>query len=177
LQAILLNANSFKGAIQSPSFLEVTGMIDEKKIQSIVNQYLENSDKFLIEVNVRPGNRVQVLIDGDKGVQIADCALLTRHIEANVDRSQEDYSLEVSSVGVGSPLKLKRQYPINIGRKIMLVDHDLNKTTGKLVEVVEEGVKIELKPSASDKKAKSGTPETVFFPFSAIKEARVQVSF
>jgi len=161
----------------SPLFFWKTAMIDEKRLESIVNQYFENSDKFLVEVNIRPGNRVQILIDSDQGVQIADCALLTRHIEANFDREAEDYALEVSSVGVGSPLKLIRQYPKNIGRKVLVMDHDLKKTAGKLVEVLEEGIRIEPETASGNQKAKAEAGAVIFFPFSEIKEARVQVSF
>ncbi|HSV89133.1 MAG TPA: ribosome assembly cofactor RimP [Bacteroidales bacterium] len=152
-------------------------MIDGTKIEAIVNQYLENTDIFLVEVNIRPGNRVQVLIDGDKGVKISDCALLTRHIEANYNREPEDYYLEVSSVGVGSPLKLKRQYPINIGRNILIIGNDLQKTTGRLIEVIDEGIRIEMITPSYKKKAGAENMESVFFLFSAIKEARIQVSF
>lgn len=153
-------------------------MIDKSKIEDIVNDYLEGSDKFVVSVNVRPGNRVQVLLDGEKGIQIADCALLSKHIESFFDRNQEDFDLEVSSVGVGSPLKLKKQYHINTGRNIMVLGHDLRKTRGKLVEVKENGIKIE-KESAGKKKKSDQTEEDkfVFFDFKDIKEARIQVSF
>lgn len=153
-------------------------MIDQKRIEDIVNEYLEGTDKFLVSVSVRPGNRVQVLLDGEKGVLVVDCALLSKHIESFFDRDREDFEMEVSSVGVGSPLKQKRQYQINIGRNIMVMGHDLRKTRGKLVEAQENGIKIE-KENAVKKKKKDEAEEDrfVFFAFKDIKEARIQVSF
>jgi ribosome maturation factor RimP len=153
-------------------------MIDQKKVETIVNEYLEGSEKFLVSVNVRPGNRVQVLLDGEKGIKIADCALLSKHIQTFFDRDKEDYDMEVSSVGVGSPLKMLRQYHINVGRNIMVLGHDLRKTRGKLVEVNEQGIKLE-KESAGKKKKNDQAEEDkfVFFAFNDIKEARIQVSF
>lgn len=153
-------------------------MIDKKKIEDIVNEYLEGSENFLVSVNVRPGNRIQVLLDGEKGIHVSDCALLSKHIESFFDRNQQDFDLEVSSVGVGSALKLKRQYKINIGRQIMVLGHDLRKTRGKLVEVNEQGIKIEKEPEGKKKK-KDEAPQdnSVFFGFDQIKEAKIQVSF
>lgn len=153
-------------------------MIDAKRIKSIVNEYLEGSEKFLVSLKVRPGNRVLVLLDGEKGIQIADCALLSKHIESFFDRDAEDFDLEVSSVGVGSPLKMKQQYHINVGRNIMVMGHDLKKNRGKLVEVLDEGIRIEKEKTG--KKPKKGEPledPFTYFAFSDIKEARIQVSF
>jgi ribosome maturation factor RimP len=153
-------------------------MIDQKRIEDIVNEYLEGTDKFLVSVSVRPGNRVQVLLDGEKGILVVDCALLSKHIESFFDRDREDFEMEVSSVGVGSPLKLKRQYQINIGRNIMVMGHDLRKTRGKLLETSQDGIKIE-KEAAGKKKKKDEAEEDrfVFFAFNEIKEAKIQVSF
>lgn len=153
-------------------------MIDQKKVETIVNEYLEGSENFLVSVNVRPGNRVQVLLDGEKGIKVADCALLSKHIQKFFDRDKEDFEMEVSSVGVGSPLKMMRQYHINMGRNIMVLGHDLRKTRGKLVEVSEQGIKME-KEGAAKKKKKDEAEEDkfVFFVFKDIKEARIQVSF
>ena len=153
-------------------------MIDARQIESIVNEYLEGTEKFLVSVHVHQGNRVQVLLDGEGGIQVGDCALLSKHIESFFDRDREDFDLEVSSVGVGSPLKLKRQYRLNVGRNIMVLGQDLKKTRGKLAEVLEECSRIE-KEKTGKKPKKGEIPEdpVVFFAFNDIKEARIQVSF
>ena len=164
--------------MKSPLSLEAIDMIDVRQIESIVNEYLEGTEKFLVSVHVRPGNRVQVLLDGEQGIHVADCALLSKHIESFFDRDAEDFELEVSSVGVGSPLVMKRQYHINVGRNIMVLGHDLRKTRGKLVEVLDDGIRIEKEKKG--KKPKKGEPAEdpfVVFAFGDIREARIQVSF
>jgi ribosome maturation factor RimP len=37
-------------------------------------------------------------------VALQDCIDVSRAIESNLDREEQDFSLEVASVGVGSPL-------------------------------------------------------------------------
>ncbi len=152
-------------------------MIDCNKIENIVNEYLEGSVKFVVSITIRPGNRVQVLLDGEEGIHVSDCALLSKHIVSHFDRDKEDFELEVSSVGVGSILKLKRQYQINVGRNIMVLGHNLKKNRGKLTEVLDNGIKIEPETTAKNKKNPTEEDKFIFFDFNDIKEARIQVSF
>lgn len=50
------------------------------------------------------------MIDGDNGVSINDCISVSRAIEHNLDREEEDFSLEVTSYGISLPLRVPRQY-------------------------------------------------------------------
>ena len=59
-------------------------------------------------------------LDGDNGVALQDCIDISRAIENNLDREEQDFSLEVASVGVGSPLKMVRQYKKNVGRTVIV---------------------------------------------------------
>ncbi len=158
-------------------------MIDKNKIIAIVNEFLEGTDLFLVKVSVSTQNKVSVYLDGDNGVKIEDCVRLSRHIESFFDRDREDYQLEVSSVGVGTPLTLLRQYRNNIGRNIAVLDSDNQKTRGKLLEATPEGITLEKEPSKSGKKKKQketaepAKDSKVFIPFDQIKEAKIQVSF
>ena len=52
------------------------------------------------------------------GLPLKDCMKVSRAIEHNLDREEEDFSLEVASAGATSPLVLPRQYTKNIGRKL-----------------------------------------------------------
>ena len=63
-------------------------------------------------------NTIRVVLDGDEGVNLQDCMNISRAIEHNLDREEEDFSLEVTSAGAASPLELPRQYKKNIGRKL-----------------------------------------------------------
>jgi ribosome maturation factor RimP len=162
---------------ESPLFYWVSLiMIDKDKLTEDINSYLLNSDKFLVEVKVSTRNKVSVFIDGDKGVSISDCALLSRHIEALLDRDKEDFELEVSSVGLSSPLIMDRQYRNNIGRLIAVFFDDNTKVRGKLVEVLDNGILIEKEIVKKGKKKKN--PDTdkndlLMIPFSDIREAKI----
>ncbi len=170
-----------KGGRQSPSLLAPSDMISEKALYEMVRDYLEGSSLFLVNLRVTPGNRIMVFLDGDQGVTIDDCSKLSRHLEGQLDRNQEDFELEVSSVGVGQPLQLLRQYRNNIGRRLAVADHDGKTTKGRLIQVSEEGVTLEKdKPSRGKKKKKEPDADqgnNVFIPFDQVAMAKVQVSF
>ena len=85
-------------------------MIEKIKILEIVNNALDGSEKFLVNLKITPDNRIYVDIDGDNGITIDDCIELSRAIEGQLDREEEDFELTVSSAGADQPLKLTRQY-------------------------------------------------------------------
>ena len=89
------------------------------KVESLLSEILdENPSLFLIELKVGIDNTVSIIIDGDNGVTLNDCIKISRFIEHQLDRDDEDFSLEVTSSGVGNPLKNSRQFLKNIGRKL-----------------------------------------------------------
>ena len=89
----------------------------KQQVTTLLNDALdEREDLFLIDFTIGTGNKIHVVIDGDKGVTVSDCISISRAIEHNLDREQEDFSLEVMSYGAASPLLKARQYVKNIGR-------------------------------------------------------------
>ncbi len=156
-------------------------MIDKELVENIVNDYLGDAQVFLVALKVSRQNQVRVFLDGDHGVTIKDCSMLSRHIESKLDRDREDFELEVSSVGVGQPLLLARQYKNNIGRRLAVTTAENLRIKGKLLEVNEEGINIEKEKTDKSKKKKkepdTDAGSTVFIPFEQIQEAKVQVSF
>ena len=92
----------------------------EQVEQQLNNSLLEKPSLFLIDISISDSYKIVVTLDGDNGVTLQDCIDVTRAIESNLDREAQDYALEVASVGVGSPLKLVRQYIKNIGRTLIV---------------------------------------------------------
>ena len=91
------------------------------KIKSLLKQALEeNPSLFLIDLKISLENNIKVVLDGDDEVSLIDCIKISRVIEHNLDREVVDFSLEVTSAGVGEPLFNRRQYLKNIGRKLMI---------------------------------------------------------
>jgi ribosome maturation factor RimP len=76
---------------------------------------------FLVDVKAAAGDEFEVFIDSDGRVTLEDCASLTKAIESRFDRDADDFSLTVSSAGIGQPLKVPRQYRKLIGRNVEVV--------------------------------------------------------
>ena len=151
-------------------------------ITEMAASLLKDPHLFLVDV-VISGNRVQkkvvVIIDGDEGATIEDCAKLSRALSAKLDEDEiipEKYTLEVSTPGVDFPLKLKRQYKKHIGRgfKISLTNKSLVK--GKLIGIGDEFIEVEFEEK-KDKKSKKKDIKTMELPFDMIDKAFVQISF
>lgn len=96
-------------------------MIDIAKIREVADQKLAGSNLFVIDVTSTPSNEVEITIDSDGSVDIDDCVTLSRAVEAEFDREQEDFQLTVASAGIGYPLKVLRQYIKLIGKPVEVV--------------------------------------------------------
>ena len=113
-------------------------MIDKKKVEQIVNEWLTKTDYFLVDLTVSADDRIVVVIDHAEGVWIEDCAELSRYIESQLSREEEDYELEVGSAGLGQPFRVKQQYDIHVGKAIETQTRDVKKWQGILTKVDEE---------------------------------------
>ncbi len=115
--------------------------------EAIIKGYLEDEvirrDLFLVEVTVRPANKIAVFVDSFKGVTLEECIGISRYLESKLDRSVEDFELEVSSPGLDKPLKLPVQFEKNMGRMLDVVMFDGIKVTGKLLEMKSGVISVE----------------------------------
>lgn len=107
-------------------------MIDKSKLTEVVEQALEGTDAFVVEISISDDNNIVVEIDSSSSISIDDCAAISRQIEANFDRDTEDYNLEVGSSGLTSPLRVKAQYDKNIGNLVEVLTTDGRKLRGTL---------------------------------------------
>ena len=117
-------------------------MIDVKLVTEIAERHLEGSDMYVVECKISPMGEIELLIDSDTAVKLEDCAALNRAIEAELDREVEDYSLMVASAGIGSELKLLRQYNKIIGSSVEVLLKDGIKLLAKLNSADEAGIAI-----------------------------------
>ena len=154
-------------------------MLREKVEKLLQEAFEENNSLFLIELNVNEANHITVIIDGDNGVSVNDCIAVSRKIEHNLDREEEDFSLDVSSVGVSSPLEMPRQYQKNIGRTLAVITVDGEKYEGELTAFEDD--KITLKWKAREPKPVGKGKVTVnkeaVLPLGDVKEAKVKITF
>ena len=160
-----------------PSFY--TTMAFKDKISGLLEEALkEKPSLFLVDLTITEAFKVIVTLDGDNGVNLQDCIDVSRAVDYNLDREEQDYALEVASAGVSTPLKLVRQYRKNIGRTLKV------KTTTETIEAVLEQVSDEsivLSWTAREPKKIGKGKETVEhkreIPYSEIKEAIVTIIF
>ena len=140
-------------------------MIAESDIKALVQKHIEGTGIFLVEVRVGTGNDIRVHVDSPEGISIDDCAGISRFLNGELDREEEDFSLEVSSPGLGSPFRVKQQYEKNVGHKIEVVLSDGNRLEGKLESV--EGETVTLKVKGRDRMVR----------FDEIKKAKTVITF
>src|SRR4051812_15883035 len=96
----------------------------KEKIQDLAEKSLTNPTHFLVEVAVSKHKpwKFTVVVDGDQGITIDDCAAASRALNESLESEISDpYTLEVSTPGLDHPLKMKRQYKKNIGRGLKVV--------------------------------------------------------
>ena len=76
----------------------------KESVKNLLDEALsERVDLFLIAFEVLSDNTIRVVLDGDNGVLVEDCIYISRAIEHNLDREEQDFSLEVTSSGATSP--------------------------------------------------------------------------
>lgn len=153
-------------------------MIKAEKIRQLIENLLEESDKFLVDILVKPGNKIFIFIDGDKGVTIDNCKEISRFVENQLNRDNEDFELNVSSPGTDHPMKLRRQYPKNIGRIIDVTKKNGSILSGKLISVSEDKITIDTSLKTKKKSKKEPLTDPIQdIPFDNIYESKVRISF
>jgi ribosome maturation factor RimP len=152
-------------------------MIPESQIRDLVKEKIEGSNLFLVDVTVKPGNKIMILIDGLKGLTVDECVKVSRHVEFSLDREADDFELQVSSPGADSPFKVMEQYKKYEGRSIELITNDGQVLNGKLVSSDSEGVIIETSISAKGANKKIKTSEKQQFNYNQIKQTKATISF
>jgi ribosome maturation factor RimP len=160
-----------------PSFYK--NMTFKEKVNSLLTEALSDKQSlFLIDLTITDAFKVIITLDDDNGVVLQDCIDVSRVIENNLDREEQDFSLEVASAGVSSPLKHIRQYKKNIGRTLVVKTKTEN-IEAELVEANDDFVILSWKAREPKKigKGKETVQKTLEIPYEDIKEAIVTVTF
>jgi len=140
-------------------------MITKEVVEKIVREHIRESEIFLVDVRVKPGNVIQVHVDSPEGISIDECVEISRFVHASLDRDLEDYALEVSSPGLGAPFLVKQQYEKNLGQEIEVLYTDGIKVRGRLQSVTDSGIELEIKGDAEQ------------ITYDEIKKATAVISF
>ncbi|MEY2703642.1 MAG: hypothetical protein RLY43_2281 [Bacteroidota bacterium] len=160
-----------------PLFIEITL---KDKVKNILDAVLADYEQlFLIELSVSENNRIIITLDGDRGVNLQDCITISRAVEQELDKEELDFSLEVASAGVSSPLKFVRQYKKNIGRKLKVKTISNEEIEALLTDADDQAATFSWKAREPKKigKGKETVEKTVRLPYEEIKESIVLISF
>lgn len=146
-----------------------------KFVTEKIEELLDNSALFLVDVKIKPTNNIKVFLDGDAGITIDAVSKMNRALYAQIEEAaifpDGDFSLEVSSPGIDEPLKFFRQYRKNLGRKVEVTLKDETKVMGMLKEATEAEITIE------EVIGKKKEVQERVIPFDNILKTVVQISF
>lgn len=154
-------------------------MIEREDILRYVEEGLQGTDYFVVDVTVQPGNTIVVEIDNREGVDLDRCVELSRFIESKLDRDTEDFELEVGSAGLTSPFKVLGQYRKNIGNEVEVLTKGGVKLSGVLKDAGEERftVTITKKVKPENAKRKIEVEEDLTFAYDEVKYTKYLIRF
>ena len=151
-----------------------------QKVENFLSLVLkQHSNIFLVDLKISNDKSIKIILDADKEVNVKDCIDISRSIEGALDRDQEDFSLEVASAGVGSPLKFPRQYHKNLGRKLEVISTEGLKFEGDLTHVKEDAIELQWKQRETKRigKGKVTVTKKKTILFDEISQAKVMIKF
>lgn len=160
-----------------PLFIKITL---KDKVKNILDAVLADYEQlFLIELSVSENNKIIITLDGDSGVNLQDCITISRAVEQELDKDELDFSLEVASAGVSSPLKFVRQYKKNVGRKLKVKTISNEEIEALLTHADDEAATFSWKAREPKKigKGKETVEKNLRLPYGEIKESIVLISF
>ena len=154
-------------------------MIEKSIIEQLVREKLEDTELFLVEIKVDPANNISVFVDSVNGVDIVTCVGISKHVELAFDREVEDFAIEVSSPGIGTPFKVIEQYKKVLGKTVEVLFNDGEKLQGVLAVLNDDNFIVEY--SVKEKPEGAKRPKMVDkkrdIDFNEIKSTKEIITF
>ena len=149
-----------------------------KKIEDFVAEFTSQMETvFPVEIKISSANDIKVFLDADDGITIEKCTIVNKALYKYIEEAGlfpgGNFSLEVSSPGLDEPLKLRRQYKKNTGRKVEVLLNNGNKIEGTLLATEDDAIIIEEKTGKGNK----AIIKTTTILFNQIKHAKVLITF
>ncbi|GLX22375.1 MULTISPECIES: ribosome maturation factor RimP [Streptomyces] len=118
---------------------------------------------------------LRIIVDSDEGVDLDECAELSREISDRLDESdvmgEDEYNLEVSSPGADRPLSEHRHYVRATGRLVKFQLAEGGELIARILGVDDEGMDLEV-PGVKGRKATARR-----IAFTDVAKARVEIEF
>jgi ribosome maturation factor RimP len=160
-----------------PLFIKMTF---KEKVKDLLGKALEEHPQlFLIDLDFSETNKISVVLDGDSGVNLQDCINVNRFLDNGLEGEEIEFSIEVASAGLSTPLKLVRQYKKNIGRTLKVKTISQGDVEGTVTEADEQGATLTWSTREPKEigKGKVTVEKTLKISYTDIKEAVVIISF
>lgn len=155
-------------------------MISKEKVLELIDERFNelNNGLFLVELSISKTNKIRVEIDKHEGgVSIKDCMAVSRNVEHNLDREEEDFEIEVTSAGLDKPLRVLPQFIKNIGRDVEVGIKGGDKIEGKLLAADDNEIQIEVTKKIKEGKKKVTVVETLDLKKEEITETKIVIKF
>jgi len=154
-------------------------MIQNNHITEIVTNLIDRTDLFIVDISVKPGNKITILADSIQGITIDECAALSRSVDSILTQNKDDFELEVSSPGLTLPFKVKQQYYKNLGRDVEVLLNNGQKFEGKLLSLNDDFFTVELqrKHKPEGKKKPEIIIEKQNYKFDEVKSTKIVINF
>jgi ribosome maturation factor RimP len=157
-------------------------MIQKEVVRKLAQERIDERfpEVFIVDISISAKNAIQVALDKSNGyVSIEECVAVSRNIEHNLDREEQDFELSVTSAGLDQPFKVKQQYEKNLGKEVELLMKDGAKLQGILKSATDKELSLETtrQEKLEGKKKKETIVEEVSLAMSKIKETKIVISF
>ena len=162
-------------------------MITKQLIEKLANECIEAKelDVYIVAITISPSYQILIELDCETGgIDITDCIAVSKNIEQNLDREQQDFSLEVASADLTKPFRALKQYLKNIGKQVEvnpIVDDTFKsgKIEGLLKSANENEIVITTreKRKMEGRKKKEWVEEDFTFKMEELKEVKIIITF
>ena len=157
-------------------------MISKTRILELIDERFAELDNglFLVDLTITKDNAINIEIDKHVGgVSVKDCMAVSRNVEHNLDREEQDFELHVSSAGIDRPLRVLPQFIKNINRTVEVLKNDGMLVEGVLIEANETELTLETTriEKIEGKKKKETIVEQIVLPMNTIKETKIVITF
>lgn len=155
-------------------------MIDiEKYIRTELDQLLEGTPYYLVEMLKQPNKKIEIFVDGENGIDLEKCTKISRYILQKIDEEsgyERNFVIEVSSPGLDRPFNSLMQYKKNLNRKIEITLDDGKVFEAKLKALHDKEIEVIEQVTKGNRKWKQDG-KTIILNINNIKHSKVLVSF
>ena len=157
-------------------------MIEKSKVVGFIDERISelNNGLFVVSLTITTKNKINVELDKLEGnVSVSDCVSVSRNIEHNLDREEQDFELSVSSAGLDNGLRVYSQYKKNIGKRVKVKMIEGDTIEGTMINATPQQITVQTKRKEriEGRKKKETIIEDHVLAMDKIKETKIVISF